>query len=420
MSNPRIFPMSFAQQRLLFLERLDPGTSAYNLTRVIRMVGPLDAGALTQALDKIAKRHATLRTRFGFETEDGYQVVDDDVRHNLIVHDISGLPAPNREPEALRLAREQAHACFDLNIGPLFRPILFRLGTADHILVLVMHHIVTDGWSMSILFDEISEIYAEFAYGKPAKLAVLSIQYSDFARWQREHFTAEHLRDHLTYWTNKLRGHSGFIELPSDRARPAVQSHEGATEIFHIDEQLARAVTRLAESHGATLFMILLAAFQTLICRYTSSEDILIGTPIAARNDVNFENLVGLFVNTLVICGDLSGEPSFVELLRRTRETTIEAYEHQDLPFETLVEALKPQRSLSYTPLFQIMFVLQNAPKQTLDLSGLSLEELEFDSGSAKFDLTLEVVEQSGLHCTIEYCTALFDKRSISASVPAL
>ncbi len=219
MSSPHIFPVSFAQERLLFLERLDPGTSAYNLTRVIRMVGQLDAGALAQTLDKIAKRHAALRTRFRFDAEDPYQIVNDDVRVHLPVHDISHLPAPDRQPEALRLAREQQHTSFDLTEGPLFRPVLFRLGSADHILVLVMHHIVTDGWSMSILFDEIGEIYAELAYGKLAKLPVLSIQYSDFARWQREHFTAEHLRDHVTYWTNKLRDHGGFIELPTDRDR---------------------------------------------------------------------------------------------------------------------------------------------------------------------------------------------------------
>jgi amino acid adenylation domain-containing protein len=413
MSNSHIFPVSFAQERLLFLERLDPGTSAYNLTRVIRMIGQLDAEALAQALDEIVKRHATLRTRFSFDAEDCYQIVDDAVRVHLPVHDISHLPAPDRQPEALRLARQQQHTSFDLTKGPLFRPVLLRLGSADHILVLVMHHIVTDGWSMGILFDEIGETYGELAHSKLAKLPVLSIQYSDFARWQREHFTAQHLRDHVAYWTNKLRGHGGFIELPTDRPRPAVQSHEGATEIFQIEEQLAQALSRLAESRGATLFMILLAAFQTLIYRYTRSEDILVGTPIASRGDVSLEKLIGFFVNTLVIRGDLSGDPSFVELLRRTRETTIEAYEHQDLPFETLVEAFKPQRSLSYTPLFQVMFVLQNTPKQTLDLSGLSLEELEFDNGSAKFDLTLEVVEQGDLHCTIEYCTALFDKPTI-------
>jgi amino acid adenylation domain-containing protein len=413
MLNQRIFPVSFAQQRLLFLDRIDPGTSAYNLTRVIRISGPLDSGALTKTLNTIVRRHASLRTRFIFDTEDGYQIVDDEVDFQLPVLDMSSLPDADREPEALRLARAEGHKSFDLAVGPLFRSVLVRLASADHMLVLVMHHIITDGWSMSILFDEIGEIYTEVAYGKPAELPTLSIQSSDFARWQREHFTAEKLHHHVTYWTNKLKGHGGFIELPTDRPRPAVQSHEGAIEIFQVGEGLAGALARLAESRGTTLFMVLMAALQTLVWRYTNTADVLIGTPTAARNDTQFEKLIGFFVNTLVIRGDLSGNPSFFELLRRTRETTLEAYEHQDLPFEKLVEALKPKRSLSYTPLFQIMFVLQNAPRQILDLPGLCLEEIEFDTESAKFDLTLEVVEQKGLHCTIEYCTALFEKQSI-------
>jgi amino acid adenylation domain-containing protein len=413
MSNRRIFPVSFAQQRLLFLDQLDPGTAAYNLTRAIRMVGPLESGVLTQALNKIVRRHASLRTRFTFEADDGYQIVDDEVEFQLPVLDITPFPESDRESEALRLAKEQGQKSFDLTLGPLFRSALVRLGSADHVLVLVMHHIITDGWSMSILFDEIGEIYAELAYGKPAKLPELSLQYSDFARWQREHLTAETLHDHVRYWSNKLRGHSGYIELPTDRPRPAVQCHEGAIEIFHIGEQLAGALTRIAKSHGATLFMILVATLETLVWRYTGSDDILIGTPVASRNDAHLERVIGFFVNTLVIRGDLSGNPTFLELLSRIRETTLEAYEHQDLPFETLVGALKPQRSLSYTPLFQIMFVLQNAPKQVLNLPGLSLAELEFDSGSAKFDLTLEVVEQDGLHCTVEYSTRLFERESI-------
>ena len=413
MSTERIFPVSFAQQRLLFLDQLDPGTSAYNLTRAIRMVGPLDPGALTKTLNKIVRRHASLRTKFVLGAEESYQIVSEEVELQLPIIDISHLTDAVREPEAKRLAREEGHKSFNLTSGPLFRTILVRLGSTDHVLVLVMHHIITDGWSMSILFDEIGKIYAELAYAKPARLPALSVQYSDFARWQREHFTAETLHHHVTYWTKKLMGLVGFLELPTDRPRPAVQSHEGAVEIFQIGDQVARALTRLAETHGATLFMVLLAAFQTLLWRYTRSDDIVIGTPIAGRNDAQLENLIGFFVNTLVIRGDLSGNPTFLELLRRTRETTLEAYEHQNLPFEQLVESLKPQRNLSYTPLFQVMVVFQNAPRQVLELQGLSLKEIEFDSGSAKFDLTLEVIPQDGLHCSLEYSTALFEKQSI-------
>ena len=412
MPNEHVFPASFAQQRLLFLDRFDPGSSAYNLTRIIRIIGPLNTDALGQAINKIVQRHASLRTRFVLE-EDGYQIVNDEVEFQLPMIDISCLPDSRREPEMLRLAREKAQKSFDLTSGPLFRVALIRLSSTDHVLVLIMHHIITDGWSMGILFDEIGEIYAELANGRPPKLPELAIQYSDFAQWQQAHLTAENLQHHVTYWTNKLAGHDGLIQLPGDRPRSAVQSHEGAIEILQINERLAMALARLAESCGATLFMVLLAALQTLVWRYTSTDDILIGTPIAARTDPRLENLIGFFVNTLVIRGDLSGNPTFLELLRRTRETTLEAYEHQDLPFAKLVEALKPQRSASYTPLFQIMLVVHNAPRRVLDLPGLSLKEMEFDSGSAKFDLTLEVVEQDGLYCTIEYCTALFEKQSI-------
>ena len=406
-----IFPLSFAQQRLLFLDQLDPGKSAYNLTRVIRMVGPLDSGVLTQTLNRLVTRHASLRTRF--VAEDGYQIVEDGVELQLPLLDISRLPETDREAEALRLAKGEGHKSFDLASGPLFRSALIRLGSADHVLVLVMHHIITDGWSMSILFEEIGKIYGELAHGTPAKLPELPIQYSDFAQWQRKHFTAEYLQHHVTYWTKKLRGHPDFTGLPTDRPRPAVQSHDGALEIFQIGEQLARELGQVAERNGATLFMLLLAALQTLIWRCTGSEDVLVGAPVAARKDASFEDVIGLFASTLVMRGNLSGNPTFVELLRRTRETTLEAYDHQDLPFEKLVEAVNPRRSLSYPPLFQIMLVLQNAPKKVLKLPGLSLKELEFDGGSSKFDLTLEFWEQDGLRYAIEYCTALFERNSI-------
>ena len=317
----KFFPVSFAQQRLLFLDQLDPGASAYNLTRAIRMVGPLDPGALSKTLNEIVQRHASLRTKFVLEAEKAYQIVSDGVELQLPIIDISHLPNAVREPEAQRLAREEGHKIFNLTSGPLFRAILVRLGPAAHVLVLVMHHIITDGWSMSILFDEIGQIYAELTYARPARLPPLVIQYSDFARWQREHLTAKTLHRHVTYWTHKLRGHHGFLELPTDRPRPAVQSHEGAIKIFKIGEQLTTALTQLANTHGATLFMVLLSAFQTLLWRYTGSDDILIGTPIAGRNDPQLEKLIGLFVNILVISGDLSGNPSFRELLCRTRET---------------------------------------------------------------------------------------------------
>jgi amino acid adenylation domain-containing protein len=412
MSDQRVSPTSFAQRRLILMDKIDGG-AAYNLTRVIRIDGALDPEALAQALAKIVQRHASFRTRFVFEAEDAYQIVDDSVDCRLLVTDLSHLPESDREPEAMRLAREAGSKRFDLKTTPLFRYVLFRLAPARHLLAVVMHHVITDGWSMSILFDEIGQIYGEQKFGTPAQLEGISLQYSDFARLQRETMSDEKLRPHAIYWSNKLKGHDGFIELPTDRVRPAVQSHDGAIEKFTIREDVAQALKRVAQGLGASMFMVLLAAFQTLLSRYANSSDILIGTPIAARNDVRFETLIGFFVNTLVMRGDLSGNPTFSDLLRRTREATLEAYDHQELPFEKVVEALKPARNSSFTPLFQIMFVLQNTPKQVLDLPGLRLEELDFDRGSAMFDLTLEVLEQDGLQCAFEYCVALFDRATV-------
>ena len=254
MSYAHIFPVSFAQQRLLFLDQLYPGTSAYNLTRAIRMVGRLDSAALTKTLDKIARRHASLRTRYIVEAGQSYQIVDEEVKLQLPILDISHLPDATRESEAQRLASEEGHKSFNLTSGPLFRALLLRLGSDDHVFVLVMHHIITDGWSMSILFDEIGKIYSELALAKAASLPTLSVQYLDFARWQREHFTAETLHHHATYWANKLRGHAGTLDLPTDRPRPAVQSYQGAVEAFKIREQLARALTGLAEDSRRNAF----------------------------------------------------------------------------------------------------------------------------------------------------------------------
>lgn len=415
MSSQQVFPVSFAQQRLLFLDQLDSGTTAYNLSRVIRMNGLLDVDALSRTLNEVARRHASLRTRFVFDSGEGYQIVEETAEFETPFTDLSHFDDADRLTEALRLAKNEASKSFNLSSLPLFRSMLIRLDSRDHLLVLVMHHIVTDGWSMSVLFDEIGEIYAEFAYGIPAKLPMLPTQYPEFATRLREKLTAEALRPDTLYWVDKLKDHDGFLQMPTDFARPATQGHAGALEIFQIDEPTANGLKRIAESQRASLFMIAMAAFQTLIWRYTGNEDILIGTPTAGRHDADLEELIGFFTSTLVVRGNLAGNPTFVQLLQRVRDTTLEAYEHQDLPFEKLVEALKPQRSLNHTPLFQVMLVLQNAPKQILTLPGLSLEELEFDNGSSKFDLTLEIVEQDGLRCSLEYCTDLFQKQTIQS-----
>ena len=409
---PAFFPLSFAQQRLLFLDRLDQGTSAYNLTRVIRLAGSLDVDSLTRAVNILVDRHTALRTRFIFDG-DGYQVTDTFGAQEVPFLDLSHLDRGDRTREALRLAQQKGNESFDLAAGSLFRLLLLRLSHSEHILVLVFHHIITDGWSMSIFFEELGKLYVECAHGIPANLPALSVSYANYALWQRDHFTPSTLSSQTAYWTAKLSDCNGFLQLPTDRVRPPVQSHRGAIETFQIGQECTDAIKALAGKSGATLFMVLLAAFQTLLWRLTDSEDIVTGTPIAGRIDPQLEGLIGLFANTMVIRGNLAGNPTFLELIARTRRETLDAYEHQDLPFEKLVEALNPKRSSVHSPVFQVMFVLQNAPKKLLELPGLILEELEFDAGTSKYDLTLEVIEQNGLYCLFEYSTDLFERASI-------
>jgi amino acid adenylation domain-containing protein len=410
----RTFPLSLAQQRLWFLDQLDSDTPSYNLLRAIRIEGSLHVSALSRTLQIIADRHESLRTAFVSNSGEPRQLVEPRIALELPETDLAHLPAANRMAEVERIAGEDANRPFDLSVPPLFQFRLIRLEPRVHVLVFVMHHIITDGWSMSVFFREIAHIYQRIVEDRPLELPEFTIQYSDFAQWQRDSVTGEHLDRQLAYWKDKLSGSPTYLELPTDRPRPVVQSHRGASRSLSIDPELTDVLKALSRREGATLFMTLLAAFQVLLWRYTSAEDILIGTPIAGRNHLDLENLIGLFVDTIILRGDLSGDPSFRALLRRVRTTALEAYEHQDTPLERIVADLEPERSLSYTPLFQVMFVLQNAPKQIIELSGLKLEELEFESGLAKFDLTLEIVELGGgLHAVFEFSTDLFDGSTI-------
>ena len=406
-------PVSFAQQRLWFLDQLEPGTPAYNLPRAIRIAGRLNTVALAQALQKIVDRHEALRTTFISEEGEPRQVVHPEVRLELPETDLAELSEQERTNEVKRIIREDAIKGFDLSKGPLIRFRLIRLEPEVHVLVLVVHHIITDGWSMSVLFGEIGDLYRSIVEGQPLALPELPVQYSDFAQWQRESLSPEVLGRQLNYWTNKLKGSPRVLELPTDRPRPPIATHHGSSKAFFIDKDLAESLNKLSRRERATLFMTLLAAFQVLLWRYTGSEDILVGTPIAGRSEVELEHLIGFFVNTIIIRGDLSGNPKFSDLLQRIRTTALDAYEHQETPFEKIVEALEPERSMSYTPVFQVMFVLQNAPKQTIDLPELTLEELEFESGLAKFDLTLEIIECDRLYCTLEYSADLFNASTI-------
>jgi amino acid adenylation domain-containing protein len=409
----RLCPVSFAQQRLWFLDELEPGNPSYNLPRVIRIQGTVNVSALAGAIKALVSRHDGLRTVFRSIEGEPKQLVLPEMQVDLPVLDLTHLTPDVRKQEALRLAGEEGRRPFDLTSGPLLRVTLIRLESQEHILVLVMHHIITDGWSMSIFFQELAELYRAYVDTRAPELPELAARYSDFAQWQRESLSGEVLAGLMAYWKKELQGAEPILDLTTDHPRPLIHTGRGAREHFSIDKETAEKFKRLSQSQGATLFMTLLAAFQTLLWRYTLQDTFLVGTPVAGRDEVELEGLIGFFVNTLILRADFSDDPSFRELLKRTRSTALQAYAHQDAPFEKLVEELNPERTLSRTPLFQVMLVLQNAPKQKLELQDLVLEELEFESGIGMFDLTLEVVELEGLHCTFEYSSDLFDRTTI-------
>ncbi|HEY7167532.1 MAG TPA: non-ribosomal peptide synthase/polyketide synthase, partial [Candidatus Binatia bacterium] len=406
-------PLSFAQQRLWFLDQLEPGKSVYNIPGAVRIRGALDDQALEQSLNEIVRRHEVLRTTFSTIQGEPVQIIASSERICLQRVDLSGGDEIEREKQALRLAREEASRPFDLSCGPLLRVTLISLAREDHIFLLSMHHIVSDGWSMGVFYRELSICYEAFSHGKPPPLTELAIQYVDFALWQREWLRGEVFEAQLEYWRKQLANLSP-LQLPTDRPRPALQTYRGAREIIELDHELTANLKALARKHDVTLFMTLLAAFQTLLYRYTGQVDIALGSPIANRNHAEIENLIGFFVNTLVFRSDLSGNPTFVEFLGRVREVALGAYAHQDVPFEKLVDDLQPERRLSHSPLFQVMFVLQNAPSGNWQIPGLSFDSLGVDTATSKFDLLLALNESTGrLKASLEYNTDLFDKATM-------
>jgi amino acid adenylation domain-containing protein len=407
-------PLSYAQQRLWFLEQLGLSGHAYHLREVIRLCGRLQVTALTQSLQEIIKRHEALRTTFVHIEGEPYQVVGRAVQLPLPVVDLQELPECEREAQVRTLALEEARRPFDLAQGPLLRATLVRFAKEEHVLLLTMHHIVSDGWSHGVFWGELAALYEAFATGKPSPLPALAIQYADFAHWQRQWLQGEVLDTQLAYWKRLLAGMS-TLQLPADHARPAVQTFRGAKHSLALSPTLTQALKALSQRQGVTLFMTLLATFQTLLHRYTGQNDIAVGSLIANRNRAEIEGLIGFFVNTLVLRTDLSGDPSFRELLERVREVALGAYSHQDLPFEKLLEALRPPRDLSRTPLFQVLFLLQNAPTRVPDLAGLVLVPLEIDTETSKFDLTLALWETpEGMHGWFEYSTDVFDADTIT------
>ena len=408
----QVFPSSFGQQRLWFLDQVAPGTSAYNLARALRLTGSLDQVALAKALKSVISRHESLRTIFISIDGEVRQVVLSDLKFDLPVSDLSELPAVQREQAALRIAGEEASKPFDLNTGPLLRAKLLRLGSGDHILVLVIHHIITDGWSMNLLFQEMAELYAGFAADRQPRIPRLNLQYSDYSRWQHASVTGDFLKGELNYWKNKLQGAKTVLQLPTDHPRLAVHNGRGKSIHFDISHETNKGLKALAQRENATPFMALLAVFQVLLARYTSQDNILVGTPTGGRNDVELENLIGFFVNTVILRADPDPDGSFRQILRQARANTLEALAHQ-VPFEKLVEALEPDRSLNRNPLFQVMFILQNAPKPKVELPGLAMQEIEFESGIAKFDLTLEIIDVGNLYCTFEYDSNIYEENTI-------
>jgi amino acid adenylation domain-containing protein len=417
-------PASYAQERLWFLERLAPGGSAYNIPMALRVSGDLDPAALAAALGEIVRRHEALRTTFAERDGQPVQVIAPPSAWTLPLVDLAALPAEARTAESLRLAQEESERPFDLEAGPLLRAVLLRLDLSDraeHALLLDMHHIVSDGWSMGVLVREISALYPAALSASPSPLSELPIQYADFALWQRGWLRGEVLERQIGYWRTKLDGAPASIDLPTDRPRPATPTWRGAHLRTRLDAALARELAQAARRAEASPYMLLLAAFQTLLGRFSGQHDLTVGSPIANRNRAEIEPLIGFFVNTLVMRGDLAGDPPFRELLARVRRTALEAYAHQDLPFERLVEELRPERHLSLNPLFQVMCAMQNAPVGAVDLPGLSLAPLEFEAASAQFDLELNVWEdEDGLSVVTAYSSELFDEPTVRRWIGSL
>ncbi|ASS75247.1 hypothetical protein CIG75_09800 [Tumebacillus algifaecis] len=410
-------PLSFAQQRLWVIDRMLPESSVYNIVFGLRMTGELDLSALERSLTEIVSRHEILRTTFTEAEGVPVQVIAEARSQTLDVIDLTLLDSEAREQEVLRQAQSEAQRGFDLTRGPLFRCFLLRLATDEHVLVLNMHHIISDGWSTGVLVGEFASLYAAFTKAEPSPLAELAVQYADYAQWQRDWLAGEVLDAQLAYWKEKLRGVE-TLQLPTDSPRPAVQSNRGGRIPIQLPQEVVQGLSELSQTEGATLYITLLAAFQTLLYRYTGQEDFAIGSPIAGRTAAEIEPLIGFFVNTLVLRSDLSKELTFRELLERTRVTTLEAFAHQDVPFEKLVEELQPERSLSHSPLFQVMFTLQNTPISQLELPGLSVAPLEIEHGNAMFDLSLTLAEtETGVQGELEYNCDLFAEQTVARMV---
>nr|AHZ46177.1 NRPS [uncultured bacterium 14-4D] len=403
-------PTSFAQQRLWILGQLEATSAAYNLIWSMRLIGELDIRALRQSLVALVSRHEALRTTFALRDGEPVQVIAERRDTGLEVVSIGA----DSQAELQQRLRALSGETLDLSKGPLFRAVLFRLGEAEHVLSLLMHHSVSDGWSFGVLYRELSQMYAAYRAHEEPGLPALPIQYADYAVWQRKRLREGVLGEQLAYWREQLTGAPEVLELPTDRPRPAMQTFNGAKHVMAMSGELRDGLKKVGREGESTLYMVLLAAFAVLLSRYTGQHDIVVGTPIAGRDHPELEGLIGFFVNTVVMRTDLSGEPDFKELLARVRHVALDAYAHQDVPFQHLVETLRPERRLSHSPVFQVMFILQNAPQSDFEFPGVNVEAVGVDTQSSMFDLTLSMDEHDqGLRAVFEYNTDLFDRETI-------
>ncbi|MER9071181.1 condensation domain-containing protein, partial [Mesorhizobium sp. M0902] len=405
--------LSFAQQRLWFLAQLDESSTNYHIPLALWLRGVLDRSAWQRSLDRLFARHEALRSVFvAPQGKPRVEVLPPDAGLPVIEHDLSG--RPDAQAALSDLCHEEAHTPFDLARGPLIRARLIRLADEEHVFLLTQHHIVSDGWSMGVLVRELSQLYRAFAAGQDGPLPPLAIQYPDYAAWQRQWLSGERLQAQAQYWRGSLSGAPARLALPTDRPRPAEQSFAGASVPVVIDADLTRGLKRLSRQHGTTLFMTVLAAWAAVLSRLSGQDDVVIGVPSANRGRREIEELIGFFVNTLALRVDLSGAPSVAQLLERTRRTALAAQEHQDLPFEQVVEIVKPPRHLDHTPLFQVMLAWQNNAVGSLDLPGLSVEATGEGIDQVKFDLELDLGEDGDqIAGSLHYATALFDEATI-------
>jgi amino acid adenylation domain-containing protein len=414
------FPLSSAQRRMWFLAQFEDNSTAYNRCNVYRIRGPLDRKAVERALSEIVARHAVLRTTYQSPEGEPRQVVSPPGPITLAQLDLSDEPQSHRMERAVAAATKAANLQFNLARDPMLRPLLIKLDADDHLLVLTKHHIASDGWSAGVLMREFAALYGAFSDRRRVDigrnvLEPLPIQYYDFAAWQARSTRGGAAQESLEWWQKRLAGAPPLLALPIDRPRPPRQTFSGATESFVIPSAISDGLKEIARRERATLFMTLLAAFQTMLHRYTGTDDIVVGVPVAGRTRVETEGLIGLFVNTLAMRGDLSGDPTFRELLRKTRDSAFQDYSHQDLPFDMVVESIHPERNLSYPPIFQVTFQLRNYPLEDMQLAGLEVEEVDFDPGTSLFDLSFEVSEKAGgLFCKLIYNVDLFDRETIA------